>query len=136
MHRPSGLWLCLPPVVMALIDLTLTLTGQSSEYWAGDYHLAEEANPLARPFLIWSPFVFLGLGLIWVLAFSAFILLAPRWTAVFTSVALTFSHSVGSSTWLWRLGPQGIILTIIVFVVAERLVDLSWKRIGIFQSKE
>ena len=40
--------LAVAPVAMALIDLALTLHGQTGEYWAGEYSAVLESNPLAR----------------------------------------------------------------------------------------
>jgi hypothetical protein len=122
------LWLCLPPFVLALLDYTLTLTGQPPAYWTGAYEHAEELNPIARVFLVWHPWAFIALGAAWVLVFSVGLVWLPPAMARVASFLLTFSHAVGSCSWLWRLGPVGILLTVVVFLAAERLLDWAWKR--------
>lgn len=37
------LGLCVPPLLLCLLDVALTLAGQSSPYWAGDYANVNEA---------------------------------------------------------------------------------------------
>ena len=51
----------------------------------------------------------------------------PRFSARVVSFGFTFSHAIGASTWLWRLGLPGVILTVALLVVAERLVDVAWR---------
>ena len=41
-HR---LWLCLPPITLFIVDMTLTLYGQPDAYWAGKYSHALEGSP-------------------------------------------------------------------------------------------
>ncbi|MFO0970643.1 MAG: hypothetical protein U0793_34320 [Gemmataceae bacterium] len=122
------LWLCLPPIALGGLDIALTLLGQPSEYWAGDYRLAEELNPLARPLLTWHPFAFLGLGVLWLVSVALGILVLPRFSARLACFGFASSHAIGAATWLWRLGLSGVILSLALFVIAERLVDLAWKR--------
>ena len=33
----NALWLLLPPIALCSLDLGLTLYGQSTDYWAGNY---------------------------------------------------------------------------------------------------
>ncbi len=39
------IWLCVPPFVLCMLDQSITLFGQSAEYWAGNRSVANEANP-------------------------------------------------------------------------------------------
>ena len=43
--RQRFLGLCLPALAFAVLDGTLTLAGQSAEYWGGAYARVNEASP-------------------------------------------------------------------------------------------
>jgi len=46
----------LPPMLLTfVVDVTLTLNGQSAEYWLGNTIRVEEANPIAYILLVQSP---------------------------------------------------------------------------------
>lgn len=127
MHVRSRFWLCLPPVAFALLDYILTLTGQPAAYWDGNYEAAEEGNPLARVFLVWHPWAFVFLGAAWLALICLALRRLPPATAKLTCLLITFAHAVGASSWLWRLGWVGVILTGVAFLAAERLVDWAWR---------
>jgi hypothetical protein len=42
----QALRLCLPPFAFALLDAGMTLLGQPSSYWQGDFSTALEWNPV------------------------------------------------------------------------------------------
>ena len=48
MTLPRRLWLCVPPLIFYLADVSLTLAGQPSAYWRGNYDAVREINPLAH----------------------------------------------------------------------------------------
>ena len=73
------LWLVAPPTVLWAADIALTLAGQSSAYWSGDYGQAQESNPLAFPLLASSPWVFVGVTALWGLLISGIVLLWQHW---------------------------------------------------------
>ena len=94
------LGLCLPPMMVALIDGVLTLIGQSDLYWSN--HLAvNEANPVFRALLEIHPAAVLGGLGVWLALLCAMILLLPTRIALMLSIAITFGHTSGSASWLF-----------------------------------
>jgi hypothetical protein len=95
--------LCLPPLAFALLDGSLTLVGQSAEYWAGDYIRVDEMSPTFRHLLTAHPVAFAVGFLGWMAVFIGIILLLPDTLALIACIAITFAHAVAAGTWLrWR----------------------------------
>ena len=92
--------LCLPPMVVALADGTLTLLGQSDFYWSN--HLAvNEASPFFRMLLQIHPLAsLLGLAA-WIAIFCTVLLTLRPTLALIASIAVTFAHTIGSGNWLF-----------------------------------
>jgi hypothetical protein len=85
------------------MDGTLTLLGQSAQYWAGDFAQVSESSPSFHHLLEIHPAAFAAGFLLWAVVFIAIILLLPDTLALILSIAVTFSHTVGAATWLlWR----------------------------------
>lgn len=101
-HRP---WLCLPPVLVAVFDVGLTLCGQSQAYWSGDYAATREIAPHARWLLRRHPAAFIAAASVYLVAVCAVITVAPRTLAKIVAVALVMGHVWGACTWLrYRYG--------------------------------
>lgn len=95
------LWgLCIPPILLCLLDTILTLLGQSREYWAGHYSNVNEGSPTFNHLLSVSPLAYIGGIALWIVVFVGLILLLPDTLALITSIAVTFGHSVGAATWI------------------------------------
>jgi hypothetical protein len=93
--------LCVPPLVLGLVDGSLTLAGQSSFYW--ENHLAvNEANPIFASLLQVHPVAFLAGAATWLAMLCTLILVLPRLAALILSIALTFGHTIGSGNWLFN----------------------------------
>src|SRR5512138_463266 len=73
--KTRKLWLCLPPIVGGLLDTTVTIMGQPTEYWNVSYTLANEANPIGRWFITMHPLAFVGYALLEMVIVSLLILL-------------------------------------------------------------
>lgn len=121
------LGLCIPPVMFAALDGALTLTGQSAEYWAGNYGRVNELSPTFNHLLAYHPLAFAAGSLAWMLVFCGMILLMPPMLALTTSIAVTVGHALGSMTWLLYWIPSGYqiygclsITTALVLVVGIR----------------
>jgi len=119
------LWLCLPIIVAELMDVTVTLFGQSSEYWKGSYHLVNELNPFARWFMVIHP---LGAIIYIVLDITATCVVLLLLPSMFSKVLATF-WTIGSAkaiyNWLvgplqmgWWLSNLAIVIPAIVLVYA------------------
>jgi hypothetical protein len=120
-----------PPAVLCAFDVAVTLAGQESAYWLGNYDAAHEANPLARSLLVLHPGLFLGAALAWLFAFVGLLLALHRRLVVLTSFLLTLGHATGAATWLIQGGAAGWLCTVAAFVAAERLIAWSWARAGV-----
>lgn len=119
-HR---LWLLMPAAVLCVADVGLTLTGQPPAFWGGDYGSAVEANPVAYPLLTRSPWLFVVLAAVWLVAFSVVVICwrhpATGWLAMFVAAA----HAVGGASWLTRIGPWGLVAAVLFLVFAAQV---SW----------
>ena len=119
--------LCLVPVVLAALDGSATLYGQSRAYWAGDHSRAIEGTPVFRMLLTHGPAAFIaGLGL-WVLAFVGLILLLPSPLALAACLQFTLGHALGASSWMNR-NPHGGELQIAMnaFAAVGLAVGIRW----------
>jgi hypothetical protein len=101
--RQRFLGLCLPPLAFSVLDGSLTLIGQSAEYWAGAYARVNESSPTFNHLLAAHPLAFAAGLLGWMAVFVGIILLLPDTFALVVSIAVTLGHAVGAATWvLWR----------------------------------
>jgi hypothetical protein len=112
----------------------MTLAGQESAYWRGNYSAAHEANPLAYQLLVLHPGAFLFAALAWLFAFVALVFRSNPGFAVVTSFLVTLGHATAAATWLLQGGAAGWLCTVGVFVAAERLIAWSWAQAGVDQS--
>ncbi len=94
------LGLCVPPLLLSLLDNVLTLAGQSSQYWAGGYSCVNEGSPTFFQLLQTHPAAFIAGGAAWVMVFILGILLLPDMLALIVSIAVSFGHASGSASWL------------------------------------
>ena len=116
------IWILLSAAIVYLIDSSLTLHGQSPDYWAGDYAAALEGNPLVHPILAWHPLAFVAAAAIWFASLSAVILFWRHSAAVWLAVAIAFDHAVGGATWIARPGGFWWITAGLYLWVAAELV--------------
>lgn len=92
--------LCLVPMAFCILDSTLTLLGQSSEYWSGNRLAVNEGSPTFHQLLSIHPAAFiLGIA-VWISIFVGIILLLPETPALILSIATVFGHTVGAATWI------------------------------------
>lgn len=97
------LLLFVAPTVLFLIDLSLTLTGQLPDYWAGDYQLVRELSPEANRVLSYGPWAIGPAVLLWLSMVAGLLVLLPRFWALAFSAAVTIGHCVGATSWIvWR----------------------------------
>ena len=101
--RRRFLGLCLPAMIFCVVDLTLTLFGQSADYWAGDYSKADERSPTFEHLLQISPLADVAGTAVWIGVFVGIILLLPDILTLIVSIAVTLGHVVGACTWIdWQ----------------------------------
>jgi len=124
-------WLSFPPVVLCLADAGLTLWGQSPAYWHGNFATVREFNPLGHILLAFHPAAFaIGIGVYLFLTLLLLIWLPQRWS-VGLAFAMSLGHVVGGASWLAREGLDGWLLALILVVISERLVGISWRKAGL-----
>ena len=101
----ARLWLCIPVIITDILDATVTMLGQSAEYWQGSYHLVNEANPIACWFLEIHPlanavYIILDFGVI-----SILIILLPLFFAKILAAYWTVGSAKAIYGWSYnRLG--------------------------------
>jgi hypothetical protein len=120
--RNRFLGLCLPPLLICLLDGALTLIGQSPQYWAGDYSRAIEGSPTFNTMLNLSPWAAVALMALWIGVFVGIILLLPDTLALIVSIAVTFGHTAGAATWLYLRFPYGYQLCNALFLFTAVLL--------------
>ena len=124
----SRLWLCVPPIVLCMVDQLLTLGGQPESYWRGQYDHANEASPPFYWLLRQHPLAFEAGIAAWILLFCLAILVLPRRLAMTLSIAILIGHTWGAASWLTMRGPYGYWLSIALFGAAALTITLSWER--------
>ncbi len=130
-HR--RLWLLLPALGLYGVDITVTLTGQSTAYWSGNYQQATEHNPFAHWLLSYDPRFFEIAAIVWATMFSTLVLVWRHWLSNTLAILLTIGHALGGSTWLARHGTIGWALAVVYLVVTAWLTRHCWQRAGFGQ---
>jgi len=98
----NPVWLAIAPVILALADFWATLFFQSPSYWAGNYHLAIDANPAALVALRVHPAMFLLVGLVTCVGWGYAILRLPRGWAIDVALFASIGHAVCVIGWYVR----------------------------------
>ena len=120
--------LCIPPIVLCILDQSVTLIGQRADYWRGHYQLAVEGSP---PFywLLTHHYLAFEAGIaVWIALFSLVILLSPRWLAMAVSIAIVIGHTWGTATWLLFRFSQGYWLCIALFFASGVLASVCYQQ--------
>ncbi len=127
MSRRNRLWLCLPPLVMAPLDLGMTLLGQPPKYWGG-YHIIREGNPLAAELLILHPAAFIAAGVAWLAFVMGLVTYIPRPAALTISVAVSQAHAWAAGGWVPVLLPYPFTFLSVLFMANAALIVLACER--------
>jgi hypothetical protein len=120
--------LCIPPIVLCILDQSITLLGQHSQYWKDNYQTAMEGCPPFHWLLQQHPLAFEAGIAVWIAFFSTVILLSPRWLAMAISIAIVIGHTWGTSTWLLLRFGQGYWLCIALFLMSGLLASLCYQQ--------
>jgi hypothetical protein len=96
MLKRQRLWLLVAPVVVHLLDASLTLWGQPSGYWQPGRTQVDELSPEANLLLHIHPAAFLGGTAAWIGVYNSLILLLPRWPAMVVAATVTIGHTEGA----------------------------------------
>jgi len=98
----NSVWLVVTPVLLALADFWTTLIFQSPRYWAGQYHLAIDANPAALLALQIHPVAFAAIGILTCVGWGYAILRLPRGWAIDIALFASIGHAVCVVGWYVR----------------------------------
>ena len=94
------LWLCVAPLSLFLIDISLTLWGQPADYWAGSFHAAREESPEVRRVMQIHPNLLYLMIAVWTGVVVALVMLLPHLLAEHFSAAVTIGHTIGAASWI------------------------------------
>jgi len=128
MANRRRIWLIVPFWLWFIADIALTLTGQPHEYWAGDYALAIEFNPLAFLILAHGPRFFAGMAAGWAILLGLLTLCCKHWLVNWLVVAAAVVHAIGGCSWLIRFGELGWVLAAGYVFVASEISWWCWRR--------
>lgn len=124
----SRLWLLAPAAILYVTDVGLTLAGQSAAYWAGDYGTAVEANPIAHLLLAHSPWLFVGLAVVWLALFSVVLIGWQHPWVGWVAVIVATAHAIGGASWLARHGGWGLVAAIAYITAVSQASGWCWRR--------
>lgn len=121
MHR-DHVRMCCGPVVACLCDLTVTLIGQSTEYWSGNWEAVTEGNPIPHWLLMQHPLALCGGIAVWITVFCTAIIRLRRQPAKVIAFIVILGHATAAGTWLLNMKPWGILYagSLLVFL---KLID-------------
>ncbi len=110
--------LCAGPITCCMCDLIVTLWGQSSGYWAGDYGDVTEGNPIPRWLLQQHPGALVIAIIVWIATFSGAILWLSDRPANIIAGSVVLGHAFAVCTWWVNDGIPGIlgIVCLLLFV--------------------
>jgi hypothetical protein len=118
-------WLCVAPVTLFLIDISLTLWGQPAEYWAGEYRRALEGSPEVRRVMRIHPVLLYVMICVWIAVIVVLVQILPRLLAEFFAASVTIGHATCGSTWIPRLFTNSYQLRIALAILAGCLLIMS-----------
>ena len=127
----SGIWqirrlsLCIPPILLFILDITLTLLGQPEEYWAGNYDMARERSPEVRRVMQTDPVLLFVMIAVWIGVIVFLIRVLPQTLAELFSVATTVAHTAAASSWLRIFVEHSYQLKIAISIVSGCLIVFS-----------
>src|SRR6188474_2756220 len=94
--RKGNLWLALPAFLLCLSDQIVTLAGQPSVYWAGDYRAPMEGAPHGHWLLSQHPAWYISAACFYLLFIVLVIVWLPRVLARIASAGFVIGHTWGT----------------------------------------
>lgn len=93
------LLLCIPILACVAADVSFTLHGQPSEWWAGNYAAHRELNPVGQIALSYGPFITVLSFCVYAVALcSAAMWMIPQHAGIL-AITVTFGHILGVHSW-------------------------------------
>jgi len=124
-HR-NPLVMCCGPVVACLCDLTVTLIGQSAEYWSGDWSAVTEGNPIPHWLLSRHPLALCAGIAVWISLFCIAIVRLRLPVARLVAFVVMLGHATAASTWLLQKGLPGILYATGLLLILKQLDRFIW----------
>lgn len=124
------IWLCVPPFALCMLDQSITLYGQSFNYWKGNYSVANEVNPWFNWLLRQHPLAFEAGIIAWIVVFSVVILALPRRASMTISMAIVLGHTWGTATWMCFVLPFGYWIALALFLASSIIIVATWEKFG------
>ena len=120
----------IPCLFLWLLDVIVTLIGQSGGYWAGDFAEAKELNPLFFWFLSKGPEVFVVATVAYIFILIVILFLIPSRIAIMTTYIASIVHMVGVASWMLQMNSRmaGIILVILLLISVKIVLDREWHK--------
>lgn len=91
------------PVSLCLLDMILTLYGQSNHYWNGEFRDVAEASPLFAYCLAIHPGLFVTAAFVWIGLFVLLVQKLPSKIGRIVSTAVVLGHLIGALGWSVRI---------------------------------
>lgn len=110
------------PIILSVIDFSMTLLFQPTEYWEGDRTVLIEGNPIARLVLMLHPFLIVPAIAAWYVLMFPLIFQTPARIGLRVIAIHVLGHMIAISGWLirmrddwvWFLTPLLVVVTILV----------------------
>ena len=96
------------PVSLCLLDMAMTLCGQSSHYWNGEFRDVTEASPVFAYFLSIHPGLFVTAAFAWIGVFVLLVWMLPSKLGRMVATAVALGHLIGALGWSVRI-LQGVV---------------------------
>ena len=93
-------FLIIPALAPFAADVLITLAGQSSNYWAGDYSAAREGAPVGAMLLKAHPLAFLGAAVLYAVGVALLIRYLPAPLSLWGSLGMLIAHTSGFLSWI------------------------------------
>ena len=123
----SQLSMCCGPVIACLCDLTVTLCGQSEEYWTGNWAAVTVGNPIPHWLLSQHPLALLAGIVLWIGLFCSAILRLSPHPARIVAFIVMLGHATAASTWLLNMQPFGILYAACLLIGLKFFDGLIWR---------
>ena len=127
-NKSNQLPMCFGPVVACLCDLTVTLAGQSKEYWSGNWSAVTEGNPIPHWLLTQYPLALCGGIACWIAIFCTAILQLRPPVARVVAFVVMLGHATAASTWLLQMKPFGILYAGCLLLFLKFFDEHIWRR--------
>ena len=119
------------PVTLTIMDFSVTLSFQPTEYWEGERTALLEANPVARWVLMFHPLLIVPAIIVWYILIFPLIFKTPAKVGLRVVVVLILGHIIAISGWLIRMCEDWLLwvaLLIGIMAILTACILLPFRR--------